>query len=646
VPNPSGKRESRRIRGSHPSARGGGAPRGRGAQPQLRGTGGPRLGAPGVTLLALVLGATFFAYLGAFGHPFLNWDDLDYVVENSLVLHHQTGTLLRAIVSSNYHPLTMLSLTWNVGHPLSPKPFLITNTVLHTINAGLVFWLALLLSGGRLWAAFWASLLFGIHPMHVESVAWISERKDVLYTAFFLAASIAYWHYLDRRKPHWLLMTFLLFVLSCLSKGMAVVFPVVMVLLDLWKRRRDAWSARGLLEKAPFFAVALLFGLIALDVQGAGDFHGLLLRTDLHLKGTPNFFPYSPLQRAVLPAYGFAAYAWHLFVPVGLSPIYPYPTPAEAADWKYFLPPLFLLGALALAVWDFRRTRILTLGIGWYAATLAPVLQWIPVGEAIMADRYTYLSYVGPLTALAMGIALLWEKAPQWRIPVTAACGAFAVLLFLGTKRQIEVWKDSETLWTRVIREFPMNPVGYVSRGNARGSEGRVREALVDLQTARRLGGSRGNLFDGLGNAYGSLGQLDSAVVMYNQGLALEPNMGRTYYNRAIAYLRLQRPAEALQDLERAKRLVPVQALDFYVPSGNAYLQLKRYREAEAEYDRAIALGSRNLYVYYNRAICRWQRGDSTGAAQDLNEARRLSAAQGAGGTSSPSPHAPGGSAP
>src|SRR5262249_40382385 len=157
--------------------------------------------------------------------------------ENALVQHHDTVTLVRAVVSSNYHPLTMLSLSWNASVPLTPRPFLLTNALLHAINAGLVFWLVLLLAGGRLFPAFWAALFFGSHPMHVESVAWIAERKDVLYVALFLGAAIAYWRYLTTRQRPWLAVTFLLFLLSCFAKGMAVVFPLVLVLMDVWQRR-------------------------------------------------------------------------------------------------------------------------------------------------------------------------------------------------------------------------------------------------------------------------------------------------------------------------------------------------------------------------------------------------------------------------
>jgi protein O-mannosyl-transferase len=593
-----------------------------------------RLG-PTLAALGAALAITFASYTGAFDNAFVDWDDPDYVEQNPLVQQKNYGALWRTVISNNWHPLTMFSLAANASVPLSPKPFLVTNVIVHVLNTGLVFWLALLLSGHRLLVAFFVSALFGIHPMHVESVAWISERKDVLYTLFFLGGSIAYWRYLEKRAWPWLASTFALFVLSCLSKGMAVVFPLVMILLDSWKGRL-LLDRRALLEKAPFFATSLLFGLIALDVQAGGTFHGLFTRADAHLKGLADSLPLSPLQRFALPAYGHMMYLVKLFLPLDLSSLYPYPRLSEASHPVYLLAPLVLLATVALAIWARRRMRFLTFGIGWYFATIVTVLQWVPVGEAIMADRYTYLPYFGLFFALAMGAVAIVEKRPAARVAVAAAGCLFLVFLFARTVRQVETWKDSETLWTNVIRLHPESEMAYVSRGNHRGRTGRVHEAMSDLQTALRLGSRRGSMYDGLGNAYGSMGMIDSALVMFDRGLQIEPGMGRTHYNRAIAYLRLGRPREALADLDRAGALLPFLAPTLHVPRGNAYLQLQQYREAATEYDRAIATGVRDPYAFYNRGIARMNLGDPVGAAQDLEEARRLNPAVGSTGVPGP----------
>ena len=579
---------------------------------------------PLAATLLTVLIATFAIYTTSFDHEFTTWDDPDYVTDNVLVRNQDYEALTKAIVSSNYHPLTMFSMAWNAAPPLSPKPFLVTNALLHTINTGLLFWLAFRLSRRSLFVAFWTALLFGVHPMHVESVAWISERKDVLYTLFFLAAAIAYHRYLERRSLRWLGGALALFVLSCLSKGMAVVFPLVMIVMDVWERRR-VLETRSLIEKAPFFVVALVFGRIVLDVQGGGDLNGLLTKTTLHLKGVADFIPYAAWERVVLPTYGFAAYLFKLFVPVRLSAFYPYPPPGTLG-LVHILAPLVFLGVLALIVWDFRRTRILTFGLGWYLVTILPVLQWLPVGEAIMADRYAYLSYVGPLFALSMGIPRVAGAARERQAIAAVALACFAAVCGVLSVRQIGVWKNSDTLWSQVIRLHPRSAMAYVARGNARGSAGRVQEALEDLRTARSLGSRKYDLYDGLGNAYGALGQLDSSVVMYGAAIAQNSSSGRTYYNRAVALVRLQRPQEALADLDRAEALLGGTNLNVHPTRGDAYLHLQRYREAVQEYDRAIERGAGNAMVYNNRGIAKWNLGDRAGAEADIAEARRLGA--------------------
>jgi tetratricopeptide (TPR) repeat protein len=205
-----------------------------------------------------------------------------------------------------------------------------------------------------------------------------------------------------------------------------------------------------------------------------------------------------------------------------------------------------------------------------------------------------------------------------------AALAVVTAMLFALTTRQVATWKDSEALWSNVIRNFPRCDLPYISRGNARGEAGRLQDAMADLQTALKLGSRRGDMYDGLGNAYASIGKPDSAVLMFDQALKNNPNLGRTHYNRAIAYLRVARPREALDDLGRALELMPLQAPALHFPRGNAYLQLAMFREAEAEFGRAIEAGQLVTDAFYNRGVCRLQNNDPVGAGADFREALRL----------------------
>lgn len=592
-------------------------------QAPSKGAAQPRQSARSIVLaLAALAAITFSAYTGAFHNAFVEWDDPLYVTENPFVLQKDYDVLSRGVFVDNYHPLTMYTLAWNASEPLSPTPFIVTNVILHIVNTGLVFWLALLLSRQRLAVAFLAALLFGIHPMHVESVAWVSERKDVLYVFFFLAGALTYLRYLEKRTLATLGLTFVLFLLSCLSKGMAVVFPVIQVLLDYWKGR-PILERRAIVEKIPFFATALLFGLIAMDVQAGGDFHGVFIRDGL--RAIPKTILFSPFQRILFSTYAHSMYVWKLFVPVHLSAFYPYPeTLAQANHPKYVVAFLFFLATLALLVWSFRNARILAFGIGWYLACILPVLQWTPVGSAIMADRYSYLSYFGLVFAIAMGIGWLFDRYPARRTMLTVGLAFVIGLLFIQTTRQVKIWKDSETLWGNVIHYSPQSDLPYISRGNARGKSGQIPGAMADFQAALRLGSRRVELYDGLGNAYTSIGKPDSAVLMFDQGLKVSPENGEMYYNRAIANLVASHPREALADLGKARQLMLSPPASLHLLRGNAYMQLGMYPQAIAAYDSTIAAGHQVAGALYNRGVCKLSLQDTLGAMADFRENLQL----------------------
>ena len=584
----------------------------------------PRRRAVFAALAATAIAAlTAFVYRGALDHAFLDWDDATYVRENVLVLGRHFGALARAVVSHNFHPLTMFTLAWNVATPLSARPFLATNVALHAVNTFLVFWLVWRLSDRRLLVAGLSALLFGLHPMHVESVAWISERKDVLYAGFFLAGLIAYTNWVDRRSGRWLVIAFLAFVLACFSKGMAVSFPLVMVLIDVWKRR-PVLEPRAVIEKLPFLAVALAFGLVAVHVQRGGDLHGLLRVTGAggSVSGTSQHL--TALQRLTLPAFGYMTYAWKLLVPAGLCALDPFPPAAEAGRLPFRLAPLFLLATLALAAWDARRTRIVTFGVGWYLATVVFVLQWLPVGQALMADRYTYLPYIGLTFTWGMGVQSLFER----RRPLGAAlwCASALFVLFLPgrTTAQIDTWQDDGTLWTRAIEVHPGSDQAYVWRGGFYLAKGRIADARRDFETAERLGNRSAPLYVGIGCVYGAAGKPDSARVMFDRALGIAPGSGRAYYNRGLALAMLGRREEALRDLDRALALSPGMAVRVLGTRGTLRAQMGDYRGAVADLDRVIAGGGAVPDALIARAMSRLQLGDSLGARADLRETLRL----------------------
>ena len=518
--------------------------------------------APSKSLAPLLVAAvlitttiTWFAYSRALDHDFVNWDDPHYVTENVLVRKQNYRQLLTTVVSLNYHPLTMISLAADAAEPLSARPFIRTNVLLHLVNTGLVLWLAFLLSGRRILVAAFVALLFGIHPMHVESVVWVSERKDVLYTLFFLAAAMAYWRYLEVRRWRWLSVTFGLFLLSCLSKGMAVVFPLVMLLLDFWKRR-PLLERRAMLEKVPFLAVSLLFGLIALDVQAGGDFHGLLTLASLKKALVPDT-GFTSFQRLAFPSYGHMMYVARLLVPVNLSPYYPYPSTAEAGQLRYVLAPIFLLLTLALGVWGVRRAPLLAFGIGWYLAAVVMVLQWIPVGSAIMADRYTYLSSVGLFFLLAMGIDEAYRRSRAVGMTLWGMGAVFSGFLFLRTVQQAEVWRDSESLWTAVLRTNPNAAMAHNNLGILAGGQGRLDDAIHRFRAALAIQPNLSEARTNLGFMLYMKGHTDSAIAECRAAVRAVGSDVQARINLGLLLAEYGEPEEAGVHLREAARLAP-----------------------------------------------------------------------------------------
>src|SRR2546426_1352573 len=285
--------------------------RGKGSQRNQRVERGSRRGTWLLWLGAVVF-VTFAVYVPSLDNDFTNWDDTQYVLDNHLLAHPSFKAVLTTPVGGNYHPLTIWSLALNYRlSGLNPASYHWLSLLLHLANTALVFLFIRRLSGGRLWTSVATSLFFGIHPMHVESVAWIAERKDVLYAFFYLVSLIAYLRYLDARKWGWLMASLLALILSAASKPAAVVLPLTLLAIDYYRGR--ALTLRVVLEKVPFFAVSLVGGLLTLQAQ-----HTVGAMAYAHV--------WNPFQKLLFASYGTVMYIVKLFVPVSLSAIYPYPS--------------------------------------------------------------------------------------------------------------------------------------------------------------------------------------------------------------------------------------------------------------------------------------------------------------------------------
>lgn len=581
--------------------------------------------------IALFAVLIFAAYNLALDNKFVDWDDPTYVTENPYLKPANSANLnalLRSVVSLNYHPLTMATLWWNAANSgiESARSYIAFNIFFHVINTALVFFFALALSKRNTLIALVTALGFGLHPMHVESVAWVSERKDVLYVFFFLLACLAYLKHLEKGKIGlWWGLALVAFLLSCLSKAMAVSLVPVLFLLDYWQGRK-LLSVGSILEKIPFIVLAVLFGLIALDVQDGGSFYGAFGMVEKN-DALADFEIFSFFQRLKFAGYGFMMYIVKLFLPFNLSAFYPYPDLQVVSQGKesgiYLLGLVFTIVVGAFSLWTARKNKLFLFGFGFYFFSIALVLQVISVGAVIMADRYTYLPYVGLFFMLGYGLNAVVEKFPSSKYLVWAAIVGLNLFFLLRTRAQVEIWQDHDTLWTNVIDLYPNAGEPRKIRGHHYGKTGRIDLAIADFEAALRNNFQNVSIYEGLGNAYGTKGEIDKAVEMFNQALKLDSTNVSVRYNRSIALLN-KNPQRAIADLTFVINNSMQEKAANYGARGYAYLVIGNYAAAKQDYDKAIALDAQDPYHFFNRGQAKQMAGDNAGAIADYQTALKL----------------------
>jgi tetratricopeptide (TPR) repeat protein len=509
----------------------------------------------------------------ALKNGFVNWDDEYYVLSNALLRGPQWIGIFTQPVVSNYHPLTVLSLAANYAiSGTEPWSYVLFSLLLHLANTVLVFWFAWLLSDKKRWVALFTALLFGIHPMHVESVAWISERKDVLYTLFFLLSLIAYWKYLQTNRSTGYWACFLLFVCSLLSKPAAIVLPLVLLLLDYWKER--PFTRRVVLEKIPFFLVSGLFAVITLKLQS------VIAMTSLGL------YPF--WVRLFFASYAIIVYLAWFFVPYPLSAFHPFPLP-DHLGWTIYLSPIFLL-ALIFLIWHLRKNRLVVFGLLFFLINILLVLQLVPIGFTIVSERYTYVPYIG----LAFLVTMIVTKNVSAKRFIAVAAGAVVVFSAFGfvSFKRTQVWKDSDSLWTDVINSYPN---ASLPRGD-RAQFNYSRAIMMEPTQA-------GPLFQRV---------IDDCTVVINH----EAGGRSMYYMRGVAFSSLKQYENALADFNACLSINRADNEALFQRGTLLVNHYKKYAEALADFDRAIQISPLGRY-YLNRSICHYKLGELADAVAD-----------------------------
>ncbi len=548
-------------------------------------------------LLALggVLLLTFLAYLPALNNGFV-WDDVAYIKNNSLIRAFDLKAIFSSYVMGNYHPLTILvhAIEFHL-FGMSPAGYHAVNIGLHVINTSLVFY-ALYLLCNRLEVALVAALIFGIHPLHVESVAWVSELKDVLYTLFFLVSYIFYLRNIKAPSIRFLSLSIFFFLCSLLSKGMAVTLPLVLLLTDYFIRKDFRLKTGGmnmkiLFEKLPYLGLSLVFGIVSIMAQKSS---GSI--SDISIFTLP--------QRIAFASYGFMTYIYKLALPLNLCAYYPYPIKSGGElPSIYFLYPAMVFALIALILYSVRYTKQVAFSFGFYTVTIFLVLQLLPVGSTIISERYGYLSSIGLLYLVGEGFYRLLKG--NLKMPAMAALVVVSLFFSYKTYARCAVWKDGLALWKDVTIQFPNEPMAFFNYGTDLMNDYAEMETdpvkkkelfgkvIESLERAYSLDPASKLTYQNLASSYYSYGEYKKSIEMCNKVLELKPNLVAAHLYIGKSYYRLNEYAKAIEHL----KIVIEQQKDVeetYIFIGGAYLMMNDFNNSIDAYKKAIELNPKN----------------------------------------------------
>jgi len=570
-------------------------------------------------IVASLVVATAISFGRIGGNGFINFDDGLYITENEQVksgISAETiGWAFSAVVSSNWHPFTMIShaIDWQLFKDNAGAHHLMS--LFFHIGGAIFLFLLLYLMTGMLWPSAFAVALFALHPLRVESVAWAAERKDVLSLFFGLGSLYAYSHYVKNRKAGVYVICLVLFIASLLSKPMFVTLPFIMLLLDFWPLNRlqkkpvpekpavsapekaipkgkpkktdktirpavapprtdtPKWEFIGLIrEKIPFFIIVVLSSIVTLWAQQ---------ESIASLKHIP--FP----DRFVNAIHSYAAYLIKMIWPADLSVFYPYQP----------IPPLQVLGAAILVtgisiavILLLKKMPFLFVGWFWYLGTLIPVIGLVQVGAQSMADRYTYLPSIGIGIMVVWGIHSVLPKQSLYRKGAAAVAGVVVALLSFLTWQQCGIWKDSITLYRHALAVTKNNDLAHYNLGIALAAAGKQDETIRHYREAIKIKPKSDNAHYNLGMALQKQGQTDEALQHFRDAVKINPRHADAHNNLAII-------------LEK---------------------QHNKVDEAIEHYQEALKIDANNGEIHYNLGIALGRKGDLTKAVEHFRKALEL----------------------
>lgn len=629
----------------------------------------------------VVVVITLLVFIPSFSLHFVNWDDPNNLLENESLkafATHWNWQSVKQIFTSdiigNYNPLPIFTFALEkyffANDPLlNPFVFHFNNVILHLMCTFLVFFIFTKLEMSRT-AAIIGALLFGIHPMRVESVAWITERKDVLYGFFFLASTACYILYLQKptSKTKWYLLTILLSLFAYFSKVQAVTLPLTMVALDFYFKRKWLSPKILIIEKLPWWILSLTFGFINI----------YFLKQENSLNSSNAVVNYNFLDKLAIGAYSYAVYIIKWIYPYKMSPLYPYSP--EVPILAYICLAAVPVSIVVLLVWSFKNKKNnLIFGWSFFTFNVMFLLQIVGAGQGFLADRFTYIAYIGLFFLTAKFYDWLIEQKPSSSLFLQIAFGIYLAFFCYLTQKQIKIWQNGSTLWEHVKIYYPNSPLVWKNLANYYRDEEKNREKAIENYTQAILLEPKnaytyndlakaymdkafsldataneqrnslltsamqnyniaiekdsinhqpdkkisGEIFVNRGVAYAVAGNAQQAVIDLTKGLELNPTNLNGYLNRGLLYYNTNQFELSLKDRDAYIQLNPENA-DMYYERGICKINLEKNTEAIPDFDKAIALNSSVGIYYYGRAIANKKLGNSAASKNDAQKAKQF----------------------
>jgi tetratricopeptide (TPR) repeat protein len=547
-------------------------------------------------ILAGFFSLTLLPYAASLNNDFVRWDDGLLIYENNAVREMSFASIKTAFTTYDpelYIPWTILS--YKIDYAIAGRnPFFyhFHNLVLHSFNAFLVMGVLYVLLRNK-WIALAAGILFAVHPLHTEAVAWASARKDLLSTFFFLGSLLSYLWWRSKegneRNERFYILSIGLFLLGLLSKVMVLTLPVILCLVD-WKEGRP-WSKKMVLEKIPYILLSIFFGIVALYGKRDVTASATLWETVL-MAGKSTMF-----------------YLQKLFLPTGLSVLYPYTESITLSSPDFFLPIFALFVILALLAFTLRSTKHFAFGFLFFFITLAPTfINFSKGGDYYFAsDRYAYLPSLGILFIVGYISQDLLFREGRYQVVLARLRGAmvfFGILtiIFIGlTYRQSLVWADTMTLFQHVTKHYPNAHRARNNLGNAYRRQGLLPEAIEEFEAAISIREEPKTLSN-LGAVYRRQGKMADALQKYERALEIAPSDPEPHFGLGLVYAEQGKFAEALASYDRALHFDP-QYADVRSNIGALFMSEGKVEEAISEYRKAIAIDPYHIQSRYNLAV-------------------------------------------